>query len=61
MTTVLTISEFLMNPTTFIDKCIAYEEITKIKTGKGTAVLITEEQYNALLEALIRTKHRNEE
>lgn len=59
MTTVITLSEFLQNPVTHINNCIMQEEITKIQTEKGAAVLITEEQYDAFLELLIRATVKN--
>jgi len=59
MTTITTLSEFLEKPTEYIDSCIMYEEFIKIKADKGTAVLITEAQFDAFLELLIKTNTKN--
>ena len=49
-----TISEFLENAEAMIIGAAANDDFVKIKTQKGTAVLISESEWDVLIEAMKR-------
>ena len=51
-----TLSNFINNAENIISNTITNEEHTLIKTEDGNAVLISEAQYNCLLETLARKR-----
>lgn len=54
MITSITISEFLNNTEPIIFSCINEEIIFKIKTDNGSAVMITEKQFDAFIDCMRR-------
>ena len=56
-----TLSNFLNNAENIINNTIINEEHTTIKTEEGNVVLLTEQQYNCLIEAMRRNRHWNRE
>ena len=54
-----TLSNFLNNAEAIISNCLTNEESTTITTGEGNVVLVTEAQYEAFIDSLIRTKTSN--
>ena len=51
-----TLSNFLNNAENIISNTINNEEHTTIKTEDGNVVLLTEQQYNCLIEAMRRNR-----
>lgn len=51
-----TLSNFLNNAENIISNTIANEEHTTIKTEEGNVVLMSEQQYECLVEALVRNR-----
>ena len=51
-----TLSNFLNNAENIISNTIANEEHTTIKTEECNVVLLTEQQYNCLIEAMGRNR-----
>ena len=51
-----TISNFINNAENIIRNTIANEVHTTIKTKEGNVVLLTEQQYNCLVEAMRRNR-----
>ena len=51
-----TLSNFLNNAENIISNTIVNEEHTTIKTEEGNVVLLTEQQYNCLVEAMRRNR-----
>ena len=54
-----TLSNFLNNAETLIENTLINEEAIKVTTKSGNLVLITESQYEAFIDSLIRTQTRN--
>ena len=54
MITITTLSNFLNNAEDFISNCISNEEIIKITTDEGNAVIITEEQFDSFIDCICR-------
>jgi len=54
-----TLSNFLNNAETLIENTLINEETIKVTTKSGNLVLITESQYEAFIDSLIRTQTRN--
>ena len=54
MTTSITMNEFLNNSEPIILSCINEETIIKITTNKGSAVMITEKQFDAFIDCMRR-------
>ena len=54
MITSITMSEFLNNTEPIISSCINEETIIKITTNKGSAVMITEKQFDAFIDCMRR-------
>ena len=57
--TTTSLSNFINNSEDIISNVLLNEEITKITTEEGNVVLITESQYEAFIDALVRTKTVN--
>lgn len=57
--TTTSLSNFINNSEDIISNVLLNEEITKITTKDGNVVIITESQYEAFIDSLIRTKTRN--
>ena len=51
-----TLTNFLNNAENIISNTIVNEEHTTIKTEEGNVVLLTEQQYNCLVEAMRRNR-----
>ena len=54
MITSITMGEFLNNTESIIFSCINEETIIKITTNKGSAVMITEKQFDAFIDCMRR-------
>ena len=55
-----TLSNFLNNAENIISNTIANEVHTTIKTEEGNVVLLTEQQYNCLIEAMRKIENKIE-
>ena len=54
MITSITMKDFLNNAEPIIFSCINEEAIIKITTNKGSAVMITEKQFDAFIDCMRR-------
>lgn len=54
-----TLSNFINNSEDIISNVLLNEELTKIITEEGNVVIITESQYEAFIDALVRTETAN--
>ena len=57
--TTTSLSNFINNSEGIISNVLLNEEITKITTEEGDVVIITESQYEAFIDALVRTETAN--
>ena len=57
--TTTTLSNFINNSKDIISNVLLNEELTKITTKDGNAVIITESQYEAFIDALVKTETAN--
>lgn len=57
--TTTSLSNFINNTEAIISNVLLNEEVTKITTEEGNVVLITEAQYEAFIDSMIRTKTAN--
>ena len=56
MTNYTTLSNFLNNAENIINNALTNEDYTTIKTEEGNVVLMSEQQYECLVEALVRNR-----
>ena len=54
-----TLSNFINNSEDIISNVLLNEEFTKITTEEGNVIIITESQYEAFIDALVRTETAN--
>ena len=59
MITSITMGQFLNNAEPIILSCINEETIIKITTNKGSAVMITEKQFDAFIDCMRRKEDIN--
>ena len=57
--TTTSLSNFINNSEDIISNVLLNEELTKITTEEGNVVIITESQYEAFIDALVRTETKN--
>ena len=55
-----TLSNFLNNAENIINNALTNEDYTTIKTEEGNVVLMSEQQYECLVEALVRNREEQE-